>query len=93
MSGENILTSFLCSDDDSDRDFAIDTIIKIREGQDNPNVGNTRCRPHCTPGTNMDATSVRDLIDWEEKTYEPVFTCWMNHYRYHPSVYIHSLAS
>jgi hypothetical protein len=75
---ENILTALVCSEDKNDRDFAVDKIIKIREGQDNPNVGDTRCRPHRTPTINMDSTSVRDLIDWQEKIYEPVFTCKMN---------------
>ena len=49
---KNILTALLhCRD--------IDKIIKIREGQDNPNVENTT-------DIIMDATSVRDLINWEK---------------------------
>ena len=77
---ENILTALLHYRD-------IDKIIKIREGQDNPNVGNTCCRPHHTTDINMDATSVRDLTNWEkteikkyslEKIYEPEFRCKMN---------------
>ena len=72
---ENILTSLLCEDDPDDREFAVGIILRIREGRD---TGDTSVRTHKTPKINIDASSVRALIDWNVDIHEPVFTCNMS---------------
>ena len=73
---ENILLCLLASQDEEDRVFAVDTILKIRGESE---YGDKSVRPHKTPRLNFDCDSVRSLIYWDEITcYEPIFTCEMS---------------
>ena len=72
---ENILLAQLCSDSKEEREFALEKILLLRNGSD---IGDMSVRTHKTPAINLDATCVKELIDWKEKIYEPVFTCNMS---------------
>ena len=72
---ENVLASFVCSDSEEDRVFAVDKILKIRNGSDH---GDLSVRCHSTPEINLDANTPKELIDWDKKLHEPVFTCKLN---------------
>ena len=72
---ENILLAQLCSDSKEEREFALDQIFLLRNGSD---VGDMSVRTHKTPAINLDATCVKELIDWKEKIHEPVYTCKMS---------------
>ena len=72
---ENILQSMLCSDQEEERWWGVNKIISLREaGEDS--LGNNQPRSRRTPEINFEATSLKDLIDWEkENVHEPPLTC------------------
>ena len=72
---ENILASLLTSTDKDDRKFAVDKILTLRNGNDK---GCMEVRYHKTPQLNLSASTTRELIEWNNETYEPVFTCELN---------------
>ena len=67
---EHILLSLLCSDDEADRHFAINKITAIRNGE---TYGDKSVRPFTAPKLNWNATSIRNLHDWQHAT-EPLIT-------------------
>ena len=69
--GEAILQTMICSEDKTERDFAVSTILKIRGKSQ---LGNTKPRPRKNPQLNLGATQLKDLIDWKGAK-EPVLTC------------------
>ena len=69
------MASLLCSDDSEDRSFAVDKIIKIRDGKD---FGDLSVRSHTTPTIVLNATSPKELVNWDGKIHEPVFTCQLS---------------
>ena len=72
---ENLLTSLLCSDNQEERRFAVNEILKVRGGQEE---GDMSVRIRRNPKINMAASAPIELIDWTSETVlEPVFTCNM----------------
>ena len=70
---ETILQAMLASDSAEDRDFAVQQIIKLRQGRAQ---GDTSVRPFRVVNIRMDATDLYGLIDWDnEQIYEPLLTC------------------
>ena len=69
---ENILLNMIGSDNLSKREFAIDKIKEIRQGQE---FGNSAVRDFHVPTINFAADSLFNLIDWSEEVLEPVVTC------------------
>ena len=67
---EHILLSLLASEEEADRQFAIDKIVSIRNGADK---GDTSVRPFFPPKLNWNAQSIRELQDWTD-AYEPSIT-------------------
>ena len=67
---EHLLISLLYSDDESDRQFAIEKIVELRNSRD---IGNKSVRPFSTPKLNWNATSLRDIQDWSDLS-EPLNT-------------------
>lgn len=74
---ENVLVALLCSDDMSQRVFAVDTIVALRAGREQ---GSTAVRAFKVPQTvNLKASDLKTLIDWKAETItEPVFTANMS---------------
>ena len=68
---EAILQTMLCSEDQSEREFAVKKILKIRGKEA---LGKTAPRSRKLPKLNVDATSLVDLIDWK-RSHEPLLTC------------------
>ena len=50
----------------------MDKIIKLRDGKD---FGDESIRCHTTPTILLDATSPKELVNWDRKIHEPIFTC------------------
>ena len=70
---ECLLLSCLASPSSEDRSFAVDQIVKLRDGAD---FGDNSVRPRKTPKLNLSATSLVNLIDWTTAdVQEPSFTC------------------
>ena len=72
---ELLLQAMLVSDDITLRDFAVTQIIKTRQGAD---LGDTSVRSFHVPEINMAASTLTDLIEWNNpanKIYEPLLTC------------------
>lgn len=68
---ECVLQTMLASQDREERAFAVKKILELRgESQ----VGDLTCRVRRLPKLNVDATSLSDLIEWDE-AHEPVVTC------------------
>ena len=67
---EHLLVSLLSSDDESDRRFAIDKIISLRNGEE---YGDKSVRPFSAPKLNWEAQSIREIQDWSDVT-EPFIT-------------------
>ena len=67
---EHLIVSLLSSDDESDRRFAIDKIVSLRDDQE---FGNNSVRPFSAPKLNWNAQSIRDIHDWADTT-EPLIT-------------------
>ena len=59
---EPLLLSLLSSNDEENRRFAISKIIEIRKGED---IGSVAARQVITPKLNWEATSLRNLQNWE----------------------------
>ena len=73
---ENILLSLLCSSDAGNRKFAVSKILQLR-GEDQ--FGDKSVRSFHVPAVNWEATSLLDLIIWEEcEISEPFLTCDMS---------------
>lgn len=68
---ESVLQTMICSDKEDERKFAVATIIKIR-GKNK--LGNIKPRPRKLPVLNLEATSLKDMINWKGAK-EPVLTC------------------
>ena len=62
---ESLLISALCDDDKNLRDFAVDKILQLRDGDE---FGKTNKRIYKAPTLNFAATSYVDLIDWNSTT-------------------------
>ena len=62
---ESLLVSALCDDDKSSRDFAVDKILQLRDGDE---FGKTDKRVYRAPSLNFEATSYLGLIDWNSVT-------------------------
>ena len=71
---ETILQALLCSQDEEDRRFAIKKIREIRERLGDPEIGDGGYRERITPKLNFEATTLIELIDWEDVINEPVLT-------------------
>ena len=71
---ETILQALLCSQDEEDRRFAINQIKAIRERLGDPDIGDGSFRERITPKLNFEATTLKEMIDWEEVLNEPVLT-------------------
>ena len=67
---EHVLVSLLSSEEESDRHFAISKSTEIRNGSD---YGDKSVRPFTAPKLNWNATSIRNLQDWQNAT-EPLIT-------------------
>ena len=69
---ENILVALLANKSLSDRNFAVQEILKIRN---NNEYGNMDVRPREAPKLNFNATTFKDLIDWNtSEILEPALT-------------------
>ena len=68
---ESVLQTMICSKDKAEREFAVKTILKIR---DKNNFGDLRPRARKLPDLNVMAEKLEDLINWEDAK-EPVLTC------------------
>jgi len=70
---ECLLISLLASNTQSDREFAIKQIMKLRG---NSEFGDNSLRPRLTPKLNLSAISLTRLITWKPgQVQEPSFTC------------------
>ena len=70
---EAILQTMLCSEDQNERNFAVDKIMKIRGKE---MMGRTKPRYRKLPELNTEAESLMELIDWK-RAHEPLLTCSM----------------
>ena len=71
---ETILQALLCSQNEEDRRFAIKKIREIRERLGHPEIGDGGYRERNTPKLNFEATTLIEMIDWEDILDEPVLT-------------------
>ena len=70
---ECVLLSLLASSVQSDRQFAVNQILKLRG---NNEYGDSSVRPRVTPKLNLSATSLTRLITWKPgEVDEPIMTC------------------
>ena len=74
---EMILQSLLCSEDREERGAAIQKILDVRSKYGNGAMGNAAVRKRETPEVNQNATTLLELIDWQD-THEPLLTCHMS---------------
>ena len=73
---ENLLASFICSDVQEQRKFAVDEILRIRNGREK---GDSSVRLRKNPSIVLTAETPMDLIDWKkENVMEPIFTVNMS---------------
>ena len=72
---EAVLQTMLCSEDENERGFAVDMIVKLRKGNDQGDLGN-RARIHIDFFNNS-AEKLVELCSWDSNVYEPVLTCYM----------------
>lgn len=75
---ETILQSMLCGDDEEDRRFAIQTIIKNREKAGHPDIGELSPQKRVNPRLQFDAKplTLRNVIVWDARVFrEPPLTC------------------
>ena len=73
---ECLILSLLASPIISERKFAIDQVLKLRNGRE---FGDNSVRPRITPKLNLSATSLPTLISWAPgKVQEPSFTCGLS---------------
>ena len=71
---ETILQALLCSKNEEDRRFAVKQIREIRESLGHPDIGDGGFRERITPKLDFEATTLQDLIEWEDVLNEPVLT-------------------
>ena len=73
---EMILQHLLSEGCAEERQFAVTTILQIREAKGHPEIGDGSFRKRKNPIINMKASSFMDLIDWSKKQllHEPVLT-------------------
>ena len=67
---EILITSLLCSEQESDRRFAVEKLTALRDGN---NLGDKSVRPFEPPKLNWNAKSIPEIQDWENAT-EPIIT-------------------
>ena len=72
---ESNLQAQISSPDRDEREFAINMIKKFRVAQGNPDYGNDKPRARILPDVNLMATTLQDLIDWDQAEHEPPLTC------------------
>ena len=85
---EHVLQTLLCSTEEDDRRFAVNKILQLREERNTrlvepllkkfkqtkeTNLINIRARKN--PELDMEATSLKNMINWESDVHEPVLTC------------------
>lgn len=70
---EALLVSLLCSSEPTEREFAVNKIMELRQGEE---MGSTSVREFKVPSSvNLEATNLLDIINWgDENITEPVFT-------------------
>ena len=69
---ENLLASFISSDDKKLRKFAVEKILDIRKGKE---AGDKSVRYRQNPQVKLEAQDPLELIDWKkEEILEPIFT-------------------
>ena len=70
---EHILQTMLASDDEADREFAVQQMLVIRGDRQ---FGDRTPRVRRVPEINTEATTIQELIDWtRDGLHEPVLTC------------------
>ena len=75
---ENLLLCLLASQDPVERCFAVDKILESRGSEE---FGDESVRTRITPKLNFSATTLSDLIFWNEVNIEePVFSCCLSRY-------------
>ena len=72
---ESLLQTMLASDDQAEREFAVQQILKIRGESEH---GDSSIRPRKVPTINTDASNLQDLIDWSGTVHEPPLTCMLS---------------
>jgi hypothetical protein len=72
---ENVLQTLLCSLEKTERQFAVETILKLRGDL---KYGNTSVRSRKHHIHNENAESLFDLIDWSLDVHEPLLTCLLS---------------
>ena len=69
---EHILQTLLASDDETERRFAVKTIIGLRGKSE---LDGSNICPYRIPPLNWQAEKLTELISWNKNVYEPVLTC------------------
>ena len=70
---EAVLQTLLCSSDAAERAFAVDQILRLRDGRE---LGDISCRQRVHEKTfNYQATRRQDLCRWDSNVHEPVMAC------------------
>ena len=62
---DDLLTSMLCREDSDLRNDAVDRIISLRDGSE---FGDSSVRPFHPPKLNMKASTIAELIKWDDVT-------------------------
>ena len=77
LNEDTILQAMLSGEDQDDRRFAIDKIIKNRELQGSPDIGNVAPEKRVNPKLNFFAEplTLRTVINWDRVFREPPLTC------------------
>jgi hypothetical protein len=70
---EAVLQTLICSEDEDERSFAVQMIIKLRKGDDRGDLSN-RVRVH-RDSFNPNAKKLAELCSWDTNVFEPVLTC------------------
>ena len=73
---EAVLQTLLCSDDSDERNFAVDIILKVRNGAEKGDLS-TRKRVHGDT-FNPNARELVQLCSWDSNVFEPVLTCTLS---------------
>ena len=84
---EHVLQTLLCSTEEDDRRFAVNKILQLRKEKNKyleepqlkkskptrkADISNIRARKN--PEINMEATSLKNIISWENDVFEPILT-------------------
>ena len=77
LNEDTILQAMLSGEDRDDRQFAIEKIIKNRELQGSPDIGNVAPEKRVNPKLNFYAEplTLRTVINWDRVFREPPLTC------------------